>query len=205
VIPVPPAWQRLADTIDGWLELRCPDKALARLQPLLDDAAARPAALTMRIRASCRLAEYAAVLPDLAELRAGGHLPEWVALTEAWCQRRLGNLPAAVASLQQLVQRIPRCHLAHFNLSCYLALQGERDAAIDALTLACGLEPAHREHAREEPDLDSLRTDARFRSLVRGSEADGGEANGGGAGLVEEEPDDDDDFEFDRPTAPGVN
>lgn len=201
MIPVPPAWQRLADTIDGWLDLRCPDKALARLQPLLDDAAARPAALTMRIRARCRLGEYAAALPDLAELRAGGHLPEWVALTEAWCQRRLGNLPAAVHGLQQLLQRSPRCDLAHFNLSCYLALQGERDAAIDALTLACGLLPAHRDHAREEPDLDSLRTDARFRSLVRGSEPHAQPP----PPISDEEPDDDDDFDFDRPAAPGMN
>ena len=46
------------------------------------------------------------------------------------------------------------------------------DAAIDALSLACGLNPDHRTFALDEPDLDALRTDERFRRLIRPSNDD---------------------------------
>ena len=43
------------------------------------------------------------------------------------------------------------------------------DRAIDELSLACGLNPECRQFARDEPDFDSLRTDERFRQLLRPS------------------------------------
>lgn len=164
---VPPSLHRLADQIDGWLDLRCPDRAIELLGPMLDDPAGRPAGLVLRIRALARLGEFAKALPDLAELRRREPADEWVAVTEAWCQKRTGDLHAAVSTLETLLRQQPRSHLAHFNLGCYLALLGERDRAIDEITLACGLEDEYRDFARDDPDLDGLRTDERFRSLLR--------------------------------------
>lgn len=164
---IPPSLQRLADQIDGWLDLRCPDRAIELLGPMLDDAAGRPAGLVLRVRALARLGEFAKALPDLAELRRLEPGDEWIAVTEAWCQKRTGDLRGAVSTLERLLQAQPRSHLAHFNLGCYLALLGDRDRAIDEVTLACGLDDECRDFARDDPDLDGLRADERFRALLR--------------------------------------
>jgi predicted Zn-dependent protease len=204
--------QRLAEEIDGWLELRCPDQALERLQPLLDDPAARPAALAMRVRALARLGDHQAALTDLAELRATGLLADWVDLTEAWCRRRVQDLPGAIRLARTLVARNPKSEIGHYNLACYLALAGDRPAAIDAISLACGLDPHLRDHARDEPDLDGLRTEPQFRALIRAED----EAASLDADEDEDEDGDEDDLDDDldadadedpppRPASPGRN
>jgi len=167
VFPVPRAHQRLADQIDGWLDLRCPDKALELLDPMLTDGEARDAGLHLRVRALVRLGRYHDALPDLAELAKRHPDEPWMPLVVAFCRKRTGELHHAITVLCSLLERDHRQALAHFNLACYLALDGQHDAAIDALTLACGLDPEHRLFARDEPDFDGLRTDPRFRQLVR--------------------------------------
>ena len=37
IYPVPRALERLVDEVDGWLELRCPERALPLVDPLLAD------------------------------------------------------------------------------------------------------------------------------------------------------------------------
>ena len=167
MFPVPDRLQRLVDQIDGWLDLRCPERALDLVGPLLGDPEARAAGLSLKIRALARLGDYRAALDELAALRELEPDDEWTALTEAWCRRRAGDLPGAVRCAEQLVGRNRRSDTGQFNLACYLALSGEVDRAIDALTLACGLNPECRDLARDEPDFDGLRTDDRFRQLLR--------------------------------------
>lgn len=199
MFPVPPALQRLADQIDGWLDLRCPDKALALLEPLLADATARAEGLSLRVRALVRLGRYADALPDLAELARLQPTESWVPLTDAWCKKRTGDLRGAIAGLRRLLERDHRNDVARFNLACYLALDGQREAAIDELTLACGLNAEHRDFARDEPDFDGLRTDPRFRQLLRsaGAAADddplADDLDDEGEGESDDESDDDDD------------
>ncbi len=188
MFPVPANLQRLADQIDGWLDLRCPDRALALLAPMLADANGRAAGLVLRVRANVRLGEFAAALPDLAELRTLAPAEGWVDLTEAFCRKRLGDLPSAITCLEGMLARDIKSDIGHFNLGCYLALTGERDRAIDEVTLACGLNPECRDFARDDPDLDSLRNDARFRVLLRQAPAD---AEGNPGPLDDDEDDDD--------------
>ncbi len=194
---VPPALQRLADQIDGWLDLRCPDRAIALLGPLLAEPTARAAGLAMRVRALARLGNYRDALPDLAELRTAAPEESWIDLTEAWCRKRAGDLPGAIRCLETLVLRDHRSDVAHFNLACYLALAGEHDRAIDELTLACGLDEHCRDFARDDPDLDPLRTDPRFRQLLREAPP----ASEGAADEEEEEIDEDLDDEDPEPPA----
>ena len=196
---IPPSLQRLADQVDGWLDLRCPDRAIELLGPMLDEPAGRPAGLVLRVRALARLGEFAKALPDLAELRRLEPSDEWIAATEAWCQKRTGDLRGAASTLERLLQLQPRSHLAHFNLGCYLALLGERERAIDEVTLACGLDDAYRDFARDDPDLDGLRTDERFRALLREARRT---ADPGDAAAADDEEDDDD--EGGHPPAPSA-
>jgi tetratricopeptide (TPR) repeat protein len=167
VIPVPPTLQRLAAEIDGWLDLRCSEKALERLGPMLDNPGARAAGLMFRVRAFVELGRYQDALADLQELRSLQHDPEWLDLTEAWCRKRVEDLPGAIACMRRLIQRNTASAIGHFNLGCYLALSGDKDAAIDEVTLACGIDEQFRELAREEPDLETLRGDRRFDQLLR--------------------------------------
>ena len=54
----------------------------------------------------------------------------------------------------------------HYNLACFEALEGNPDAALDALRRALDREPDLVRYAREDEDLVTLRDDARFRELV---------------------------------------
>ncbi|HEB52211.1 MAG TPA: tetratricopeptide repeat protein [bacterium] len=167
IFPVPEKFTRLVDQIDGWLELRCPERAIELLPPLLNAPEARACGLSLRIRALLRMAQYDAAIVDLGELRKLHPQDDWVDLTEAWCRRRRGDLDGAIRCVEQLLARNHRHDVAHFNLACYLALTNQKDRAIDELSLACGLNPDCRAYAVDEPDFDGLRTDERFRQLLR--------------------------------------
>ncbi|MCA8953323.1 MAG: hypothetical protein KDE27_27675 [Planctomycetes bacterium] len=167
MIPVPQPLRRLAEEVDGWLELKCPERALERIEVLVADPDARAAGLAMRVRAYVGLARHDDALQDIEELREVEALADWLDLCEAWCRKRIADLPGAIRCMERLVERNPKSDIGHYNLGCYLALAGQRDRAIDEVTIACGLAQELREHARDEPDLDGLRNDARFRELMR--------------------------------------
>jgi len=167
VFEVPQRLQSVADQIDGWLDLRCPDKALALIGPLLGEPAARAAGLERKIRALVRMGDYPAALVELGELRKIAPDEEWVALTEGYVRKRTGDLRGAIGALEALLLRDHKSAVGHFNLGCYLALAGDKDRAIAELSLACGLDDQNRDFLRDDADLDPLRTDERFRALLR--------------------------------------
>ncbi len=167
VLSVPDSLTRRAAEVEGWLDLERPDKALGRMGPLLETPGARPAALYLRTRAFVGLGRHEEALADLEELRPFDPDPEWLDLTEAWCLKRVGKLEGAVACMQRLVERSRRSAIGHYNLGCYLALLGDKERAIDEVTVACGIEARLRSAATEESDLDSLRGDPRFEALLQ--------------------------------------
>ena len=166
---VPANLQRTVDEADGWLDLRCPERALEIVDALVATPESKSMGLALRIRAHIRLANYEQALTDLAELRLDHPTHEWIDLTEGWCRRRHNDLPGAIRCIEQLLAVNHRHHIARFNLACYLALSGNTERAIDELSIACGLHPDCRTFAIDEPDFDTLRTDERFRQLLRPS------------------------------------
>jgi hypothetical protein len=54
----------------------------------------------------------------------------------------------------------------HYNLACLEAIQGRSDAALASLRRAVELRPEVAQWARDDEDLESLRDDPGFRSLV---------------------------------------
>ena len=156
---------RLATEVEGWLELGCPAHALEKMAGLLEAPGARPAALTLKVRALVELKRHAEALDSLDELAYFAHDVEWRLVTEAWCRRRLDDLPGAIKCMRRLIEVDPRSAIGHFNLGCYLALGDQHEEALEQVTVACGMEERFREHARTEPDLDPLREDPRFVEL----------------------------------------
>lgn len=162
-----PWQQRLVVEVDGWIDLDCGEKAVQRLQPLLDDPATHAVAIGLRARALVALGRHAAALADIATLRAQDADPEWLDLTEAWCRKRTGDLDGSIRCMKDLLARDPRSAIGHFNLGCYLALAGRLAEALDEVTIACGIDETFRSLAIDETDLDALRGDARFEGLLR--------------------------------------
>lgn len=164
-VDVPPALHRIVLEIEGWLEMECPEKALEKSAPLLDNPAGRAVGLLLQVRALVDMKEFQKALRQLERLREFDHDEEWAAVTEAWCRKRMADLPGAVACMERLIDR-GHSAIGHFNLACYLALMGEHQRALDELSVACGMDARFRQLLKEEKDLDSLRDDPGFQALL---------------------------------------
>ncbi len=163
---IPRDLERLATEVDGWLELGCPDKALQRLQPLLDRPEARPEGLALRVRAYVSTKQHHDAIADLDELRRADYDAEWLDLTEAWCRKRIDDLDGSIRCMRQLLDRNSRSAIGHFNLGCYLALAGDSESGLDEVTIACGIDPTFRDLLLGEPDLHALHRDPRLLQLA---------------------------------------
>ena len=84
----------------------------------------------------------------------------------AWSLKRCGRLDQSVATMRQAVELDATSPLAHYNLACYLALQGDIDKALWHLACAVELNDELGELAWQEPDFEPIRTDPRFASLA---------------------------------------
>lgn len=168
---IPELLQRVIAEIDGWLDLRCPERALERLDALLTNPLTENIALTLRIRAYVAQKRHKEAIEDIETLRSRDHDPEWLDLTEAWCRKRIQDLPGSIRCMEQLLDRNGKSAIGHFNLGCYLALAGDSDRALEEVTIACGIDATFRDMLHDEPDLDSLRGDDRFAALMSKSAA----------------------------------
>jgi tetratricopeptide (TPR) repeat protein len=68
---------------------------------------------------------------------------------------------------KRLVQLRPTDPLAHYNLACSYALLRRPDQALKILRRAVELGYRDFRYMRQDPDLDSVRHDPRFRQLLR--------------------------------------
>ncbi len=169
---LPSSLARLALEVEGWLELGCAEHALSKMPRLDASPEAKPIALALRVRALVDLKRFPQALTSLDELRRFEHDPDWADTTEAWCRKRLADLPGAIACMERLLARTPRSAIGHYNLGCYLALAGDTERALDEVSLACGMDETFRKHAVSETDLDELRGDPRFEALLPGTRVD---------------------------------
>lgn len=157
--------ERSASAAEGWLDLKAPERALVEIAPLLAHPESRPAGLLLRVRAFVALERHAEALRDIEEIKRGQHDAAWLDFQEAWCRKRVADVAGAAACMERVIARDRRSALGHYNLACYLALLGETERSLHALTIACGLDAAFRKEMLAETDLDSLRGDARFAQL----------------------------------------
>lgn len=87
-------------------------------------------------------------------------LEAWLGL--GWCLKRLGRLDDAIEILRKGLAAAPDQPIFHYNLSCYLSLDGDVQAAIEHLTRAISMDGRFRDLTEVEPDFDPIRADPRF-------------------------------------------
>lgn len=91
-------------------------------------------------------------------------LEAWLGL--GWCLKRLGQLDEAIDILKQGLVASPQQPILHYNLACYLSLDGKVQAAIEHLTQAIASDGRFRELMEVEPDFDPIRKDPRFAAVT---------------------------------------
>ena len=74
--------------------------------------------------------------------------------------------PRARRILHEGLEVHPESASLHYNLACLEAVQGNREAALQALRRALALRPEVAEWARDDEDLQRLRDDPEFRALA---------------------------------------
>jgi tetratricopeptide (TPR) repeat protein len=75
---------------------------------------------------------------------------------------------AARKLLEEGLEAWPESPSLFYELGCWEAVQGNKEAALDALEKALEREPRLREYLETDDDLLSLREDSRFQELARG-------------------------------------
>ena len=81
-------------------------------------------------------------------------------------QLQEGNYPAARTSFMEAIRIQPDYVDAHYNMACLNALGGEASQGLFHLRKAVGVDPAVKDWARSDADLDNLRGLAEFAEIV---------------------------------------
>ncbi|MFL5841755.1 MAG: TPR end-of-group domain-containing protein [Thermoleophilaceae bacterium] len=75
---------------------------------------------------------------------------------------------AARALLDEGLEAWPESPSIHYEIGCWEAVQGNSEAALDALRTALEREPGLRQYLQGDEDLSSLREQPAFQELLRG-------------------------------------
>jgi Flp pilus assembly protein TadD len=116
----------------------------------------------------------------LAEENARAHPDDLDAIRGlAYAYTAAGRLTEALEADLRLVARDPKRAEFRYDLACSYALLERKDEAFAELSLALDLGFSDPEHFDEDPDLEILRTDARWPAIRArvGAGGDGADAN----------------------------
>jgi hypothetical protein len=91
----------------------------------------------------------------------------WEDFAVAFARQRAGDLEGGRAAMNEALARDPEAWQGAYNAACFEAIAGQTDAALDQLrrAVAAGGDEV-RTYAATDVDLDSLRTDPRFREAL---------------------------------------
>lgn len=84
---------------------------------------------------------------------------------------RDGKLAEAVKEAERAVQANPTSADCHYDYACYLSLSGKKEEALTALEKALRLNPKMSGLAKNDTDLENIRSSKIFKTLVETAEA----------------------------------
>jgi mannose-6-phosphate isomerase-like protein (cupin superfamily) len=91
----------------------------------------------------------------------------WEWTFRATAARKAGDLEHARAVLEEALGSFPDSAAVHYELACFEATSGHRDAALARLGEAIARNPEVATWARDDEDFASLRDDSEFAELIR--------------------------------------
>ena len=142
------------------------DSAMYHLNQITDPRGHASTVLYLKGQA-CRMAErYPQAIEWFNELIKIEPDNMHALLAVAWCHKRTDDLASSIAAMEQAIDCEPNNAIAHYNLACYLALDGQIQPCVNRLADALKLEPQFRVYVNDESDFDPVRDHPDFQSLV---------------------------------------
>lgn len=158
--------ERRLEAARGYLALDMPDHALKELRAVDDPGACRFEFSRLQGEALRQKHCYAEAFQAFS--RADDASPDdlGVLLGMAWCLKRTGRLPEAIAAMERASEVAPQAPIVLYNLACYWTLAGDKNNALSWLGRALRRDASLRKLIPQETDFDPLRDDPDFRFIV---------------------------------------
>lgn len=141
----------------GYLELGMLEEAWEEMGELSPSASEGAPAVKVRLMLLLHEGRWSRALEESQRLAELAPSDVEAFIHAAYCLHELGRTREAERMLLEAPSLLEREAVYHYNLACYKAVLGELEAARRFLAAAFALDPALREAAAADPDLENLR------------------------------------------------
>jgi predicted Zn-dependent protease len=141
----------------GYLELGMATEALAELALLPEVESRDPDIVELRLHILMQATRWADALKTAEELiRLNAEaIPAYI--HGAFALHELGRTQEARNLLLKGPSELRKDPTFHYNIGCYEAVLGNKEAALDSLQASFALDETYRDFARRDPDLTLVR------------------------------------------------
>lgn len=150
-------FERTLRAAQGYLELEMPSEALEEMNSLPPEYLHRPDVIRLRVGIALQASEWHIGLALSRQLCAMEPRESLGFIHAAYCLHELGRTAEAKQTLLDGPQTLLLEATYYYNMGCYHARLGEIEDAQVYVERAFELDPAFRENARFDPDLENLR------------------------------------------------
>ena len=150
-------FERTLRAAQGYLELEMPSEALEEMNSLPPEYLVRPDVLRLRVCIALQASEWNCGLElsrQLCNIDPRGTIGF---IHAAYCLHELGRTAEAKQTLLDGPQTLLLEATYYYNMGCYHARLGEIEDAQVYVERAFEMDPAFRENAQHDPDLENLR------------------------------------------------
>lgn len=154
---MPPTHEKQLLAVQGYYELGLPEEALAELEGIPDPAFHRRTdVLNLHMMLLMDLRRWADALEPAQRLCEREPMSPVPFIQAAFCMHEIGQTREARTLLRKGPATLTQDAVYHYNLACYEAVLGDVEAAQAHLRNSFRLNPAMRESARQDPDLEPI-------------------------------------------------
>lgn len=151
---------------EGYLMLEMPDQALSKLDIVIDCDDCCFEFYTLKAEAYRMKGDFPNALEAFHSAYAVNPTDPGTLLGMAWCYKRIDQLDCAISIMHQAYQAAPKKPIVLYNLSCYYALQGNKEEALHWLARSLRLDSSLRKLIDDESDFDQIRNDRDFQFII---------------------------------------